>query len=301
MIGAIFKIVVLFVCVSFAKDTVSFFFDFSQTVLDPAKKHFVSEDFSLWNNVKKKGEISINYCASQNFNKAFAEVTEAPLLKGKKALHYVIREPNNVDFWGNPLKGRVQNEFSVKKGFRSFVNEVDVFFPTTMNEIKNFPDALSFFSLQEFWNDTHGKESTFKITLRMTKSSGKGKDLFFLLTADDNYRIGRHRVVSIRDSSWSIPIGEWFSLRTEIVEGTGDLGLVTISVRKNNDESWFVIFKESMQTKSAAYINTGKESRGFRSLQPLKFYITKVLVEFFKKDNIPLEVYFTNWKFIGIN
>lgn len=294
------QLILLLLGFVFANDTVSFFFDFSRTELDESRTMFVSEDFAGWNDKGKQGKINLNYCAKSDFSKAYAEIADAPLLNGQRALHYVVHEPNNLDSLSRPLKGRVQNEFNVKKGFRSFVNEVDVLFPQSMNKIKEFDDAMSFFSLQEYWNDTHGKESSFKITLRISKAKGLGQDLFLLLTADDNYKIGRHRVASFRDSSWAIPFGEWFSIRTEIVEGTGDLGWVRVSVKKKHDELWNVVFDEDIQTKSSAYIGTGKESKGFRSLQSLKFYMTKVLVEFFKKENVPLEVYYTNWKFIGL-
>ena len=274
---------------------------FDHVKLDQKKRRFVSDNkwvfpsqFDKYNN-KSTGKIWINY-GTLDLNAAIAQVEDAPKKRGKNALHFKIMSPN-VEKDGKKIKSRIQIEFAKIPGFKSFVSEVSVFLPTSMKELNNYPNAITWLTLQEFWNapvsDT-GK--TFRITIGLRKSK-EGK-IYFEYRSQD-YIGGKFINVARSDNdSCKVPIGRWFRLRTEIIEGDKDSGFFCLTIKDGKEEK--VIYRFKTQTMATVFCEKQYPRQGFTSLHPIKLYTSAQLTEWMKERGCAIEAYFTDWKFDGV-
>lgn len=265
------------------------------------ERRFVGDDswgtsslFDKYNDYRY-GKIRINY-GTLDLNAAIAQVESAPKKRGKKALHFKINSPN-VEKDGKKIKSRIQIEFSKKPGFKSFVSEVSVFLPTSMKELNNYPNAITWLTLQEFWNAPVGDSGkTFRITIGLWKS--KNGKIHFAYRSQD-YIGGKFINVAKNDNDiCEVPIGRWFQLRTEIIEGDKDSGFFCLTIRDGKEEK--IIYRFNTQTMATVFCENQYPRQGFTSLHPIKLYTSAQLTEWMKERGCAIEAYFTDWKFDGV-
>lgn len=253
-------------------------------------------DSSVFDKYRNKeiGKIKIFY-ETQNLDAAIAQVDDAPEKEGKKALHFKIVSPNVKKEGRNP-KSRIQLGIAKKPGFKSFVSEVSIFLPTSMDELNNYPDQISWLTLHEFWNaPVKSVGKTFRIAIGLCKSK-KGK-LYFGYRSQDYIGEKFIDVAKSDNDSCEVPIGRWFRLRTEIIEGDKDSGSFCLTIKDGNQEK--TIYKFKTQTMATVFCKKLYPRQGFTSLQPLKLYTSTRLTNWMKQKGCALEAYFTDWKFNG--
>jgi len=256
----------------------------------------LGKDTSVFRKYRDKsvGKIRIYY-ETVNLDAAIATVEDAPERAGKKALHFKIISPNVQKEERNP-KSRVQLEIAKKPGFKSLVSEVSVYLPASMEELNNYPHTISWLTLQEFWNS--GPKVTgkaFRIKIGMWKSED-GR-LYFGYRSQD-YLDGKFIDVAKADNdSFEVPIGRWFKLRTEIIEGDMDSGFFSLTIEDDNKET--ILYQFNTQTMATAFCEKKFPQQGFTSLQPLKLYTSAKLTEWMKARGCAIEAYFTDWTFDG--
>ncbi len=244
---------------------------------------------------KKSGRIYINYETFDTIS-AIAQVEDAPMISGKKAMHFKINSPN-VEKKGEKAKSRVQLDMVKKTGMKSFVSEVSVFFPKTMNKLSSYPYPITWLTLQEYWNaPPNDKGTTFRISLGLWKS--KTGKLHFGFKAQD-YIDGEFIEVERGDEEHlEVPIGRWFRLRTEIKEGDKNTGSLKVSMVDGKQKR--VLYKRKMQTMATAFCEKKHPQQGFTLTQPIKLYTSAHLTDWMRDRGYAIEAYFTDWKFDGI-
>ena len=298
------KLCILFLCViqflySYSQEEFHLSTSFENLEVNQKSKRLVSKDKnepSVFDKYidKSLGNIRIYY-ETTDLDAAIAQVDDAPEKPGKKALHFKIVSPN-VKKEGRNKKSRVQLGIAKRPGFKSFVSEVSVFLPTSMDELNNYPDQISWLTLHEFWNaPVKSVGKTFRIAIGLCKSKD-GKLYFGYRSQDYNGRRFLDVAKSDNDSC-EVPIGRWFRLRTEIVEGDMDSGFFCLTIIDRDQEK--TIYKFNTQTMATAFCNKLYPRQGFTSLQPLKLYTSARLTNWMKRRGYALEAYFTDWKFDG--
>lgn len=272
---------------------------FDDVKVDQKETRLVANDststsiFERYNN-KRNGKISINY-ETRDLDAAIAQVEDAPRKKGKKALHFKIISPN-VKEEGKKIKSRIQIELSKEPGFKSFVSEIYIYFPTSMKELNKYPYPITWLTLQEFWNAPVGNAGkTFRITIGMCKSR-KGK-LHFGYRSQD-YKNGEFiDVAKSDDSSYEVPIGRWFKLKTEVIEGDNGSGFFCLSIKERRREK--ILYRFETQTMATAFCEKKYSPQGFTLIQPIKLYTSARLTEWMKERGCAIEAYFTDWTING--
>lgn len=286
--------------VSCSQETFQISTSFDDLKVDQAKSRIVAAkatDVSIFDAYqdRKKGKIYINYEIFDTIA-AIAQVENAPEMDGKKALHFKINSPN-VEKEEKKTKSRIQLDIYKRPGIKSFVSEVSVFLPHTMNELNKYPYPITWLTLQEYWNaPRNDKGTTFRISLGLWKN--KTGKLHFGYKAQD-YIDGKFiDVEKESDERLEVPIGKWFRLRTEISEGDKNAGCMCISMM--DDEQDTILYKKNMQTMGTAFCEKKYPQQGFTLLQPIKLYTSADLTEWMKEKGYAIEAYFTDWKFDGI-
>lgn len=273
---------------------------FEHVKVDQKKRRFVSDEgwtfssmFDTYND-KSTGKIRINY-ETLDLNAAIAQVENAPKMRGKKALHFKINSPN-VEKEGKKTKSRIQIEFAKRQGFKSFVSEVSVFLPAPMKELNNYPNPITWLTLQEFWNAPVGDTGkTFRITIGLWKNQ-EGK-LYFGYRSQD-YVGGKFiNVAKCDNDSCEVPFGRWFRLRTEVIEGDKDSGFFCLMIKDGKKEK--TLYRFNTQTMATVFCEKQYPQQGFTSLHPIKLYTSARLTEWMKDRDCAIEAYFTDWNFEG--
>jgi hypothetical protein len=269
---------------------------FDNVKVDQVKRRFVAvkeTDVSLFDAYKnhKKGKIYINYESSDTIA-AIAQVEDAPMMRGNKALHFKINSPN-VAKEGKKTKSRIQIDIVKKPGLKSFVSEVSVFLPHSMNELNNYPYPITWLTLQEYWNaPPNNKGATFRISLGLWKS--KTGKLHFGFKAQD-YIDGKYIDVEKGDDErLEVPLGRWFRLRTELIEGGQDTGFMKVAMVNGKKEH--ILYKRKMRTMATVFCEKKYSPQGFTLIQPIKLYTSARLTEYMKERRCAIDAYFTDWK-----
>lgn len=273
---------------------------FDDVKVDQEKRLLVSDkatDVSLFDAYqdRKKGKIYINYEIFDTIA-AIAQVENAPEMDGKKALHFKINSPN-VEKEEKKTKSRIQLDIYKRPGIKSFVSEVSVFLPHTMNELNSYPFPITWLTLQEYWNIPKSDTNTkFRISLGLWKN--KTGKLHFGYKAQD-YIDGKYSDVEREsDERLVVPIGRWFRLRTELTEGDHDTGYMCVTLFDGEQEE--ILYKRNMQTMATAVCEKKYPPQGFTLIEPIKLYTSAHLTNWMKDRGCVIEAYFTDWNFDGV-
>ena len=285
---------------TYSQETFHISTSFDGEKVDQIKRRIVAEspiDISLFDAYKdrKKGNIYINYETFDTIA-AIAQVEESPEMEGKRALHFKINSPN-VEKEGEKLKSRIQMDMVKRPDLKSFVSVVSVFLPQSMNELNNYPNSINWLTLQEYWNaPPNDKGTTFRISIGLWKSK-TGKLHFGYKTQD--YIDGKFIDVEREsDEHLEVPIGKWFRLKTERLEGSKDAGFMCLSLMDGERE--IILYKRKMQTMATAFCEKKHPLQGFTLLQPIKLYTSARLTEWMKNRGYAIEAYFSDWRFDGV-
>lgn len=273
---------------------------FDNVKVNQKERRFVINDRGKYSsmldkyNNKSTGKIRINY-ETLDLNAAIAQVENAPEIEGKKALHCKIKSPN-VEKDGKKTKSRIQIEFAKRPGFKSFVSEISVFFPASMRELNNYPNPITWLTLQEFWDATVGDTGkTFRITIGLLKN--KEGRLHFGFRSQDYFGGEFINVAKSDNDSCEVPIGRWFQLRTEIIEGDKNSGFFCLSIKDGEQEK--TLYKFKTQTMATVFCKKLYPQQGFTNLQPIKLYTSARLTKWMEEKGCAIEAYFTDWKIDG--
>ena len=165
--------------------------------------------------------------------------------------------------------------------------------------LDDYPKEINWLTVQELWNDPVNKKgTTFRIRIGLQKS--KKGHLHFVVSTQD-YHDGKYWPIAKFDNdNVLIPFGRWFTLRTEIKEGNSETGQISLAVKENNEKEMKSLYDETTQTMASVFCTGNFDPHGFTSLHLMKLYTSSQLTKWMHNRGLPLEMYFTNWKFSGV-
>lgn len=99
------------------------------------------------------------------------------------------------------------------------------------------------------------------------------------------------------DESLEVPIGRWFRLRTEMIEGDKHTGFMCISMMDRGKKT--ILYKKKMQSMATVFCEKKVQSQGFTLIQPIKLYTSAQLTEWMRERGLAIEAYFTDWSLNG--
>ncbi|WP_159520515.1 hypothetical protein [Sunxiuqinia indica] len=150
-----------------------------------------------------------------------ATIVPDPLDPENKVALFEIDKPNVF----NGKKGRIQaNMYNCREGFKTLTYSIRLFLPKDLDVLKSYPNAFTWFTLMEFWNDSPWEkpETGFRITVGLNKP-GKGIDsLRFAIHGQVYVQEPRKPGEVIWDetqNNFAVPTGKWMALKVNFVEG----------------------------------------------------------------------------------
>ena len=219
----------------------------------------------------------------------------------------IVSEPGNPTnqvlwFWlhdkyacGGQVKGRVQvNLYDLKPGLPEFYQSVRVFLTEDWNVVRNYPRALNWCTISEFWNKhyLHGTadyDKGFRITLGIGKPTAAVSDLSFILDADG---LDWKRVWIARNEQVKVPIGKWFTMEYYYKEGDSQNGRFYLAITPDGQPRQ-VVYDLTARTRTNM---DPAPPAGITDYNPLKLYTSNELLGFVKSQGKTLQIYWDDFK-----
>jgi hypothetical protein len=242
------------------------------------------------------GEFTLQYQGGDD-SQRFARIVPEPGNPDNHVLHFWLREANV-----NGKKGRVQANLYGGRGWKEFYQSVRIYLPEDFSALRSFPDAISWLTIAEYWNNITWNPSVphgFRITLGIGKAPGAGRALHFMVDAEDGRRLPDGR--QVYTTLWSdvnhwvaVPIGRWFTAEYYYREGDDEHGRYQMSIQPEGGER-VVVFDGARLTHNSA----DPAPDGVSDFNPMKLYTSRRLLEHMKSRGKTLQIYwddFELWK-----
>jgi len=220
----------------------------------------------------------------------------------------VIPEPGNpsnqvLKFWLDApnvsgSKGRIQGNIYGNNGLYEFYQSVRVFLHDDFNTVREFPKAVHWLTIAEFWNNITWNQNVpyrFRITLGIGKEAGAGDKLHFILDAQDCelFETGGQKYTTIwaeTNKEIEVPVGSWFTLDLYYKEGNEKTGKFYLAMTSGKNEKR-MIFDLTRVTHNT----TDPKPDGVGDFNPIKLYTSKELIGFMHSKGKTLQMYWDDY------
>lgn len=221
----------------------------------------------------------------------FAKIVPDESNPANKILRFSIAEPNAVVQWdtGPQYKSRVQGELYGNVELRDFFQKVRLRIPASLAVLRDYPDKITWFTLQEFWNHAGWTEEPhmFRFGFHLAKPDpAVGTDLYFgtgsqhqvdAKTYVDQWKEHNHHV--------PFPFGQWITLELYFREGDEKTGRFWAAVTPDGGTRTvlFDVHNITHHPKNSA-------PTGLKQFSPIKLYTSDTLVNWLKSKGHALVV-----------
>lgn len=215
------------------------------------------------------------------------------------ALAFELRRPYISGKRVPATKGRVQlNLYSLPEA-RHVHMRVQAYLPAALRQLENYPDAFDWLTLSEWWNNAPWKRDArfpFRITLNLAKpDAAPGTPLRFAVTAQSFDPVAQAWTPPVwkeTNDAVEVPIGSWFSIDLDLVEGNAATGRFILKVTDGSSATRTVF-----DVRHFTHHPDDPSPDGFSEANPLKLYTSARLIRFMELQGSSLSVYWDNLDF----
>ena len=233
--------------------------------------------------------VYFNYTGG-DASKRYARIVDDPTNPKNKILHFWLN-----DYWlasENQEKARVQLEFhGIKGGFKELYQSVRVYLPEDFNTVKEYPKALGWLTIAEFWNNewwSAGEEHGLRMSMGIGKDAGTVEHLFITLGSEN---AGFKEVWNATNPTVKVPVCKWFTLEYYIKEGNADNGRFYLAITPDGEEKQVIC-----DVHNFTHNTSDTNPDGITAYNPIKLYTSKELVSFMKSKGKTLQIYWDDLK-----
>jgi len=220
-----------------------------------------------------------------------AAIVDDPTRAGNKVLKFSLS-----DSWlasENERKARVQLEmYRIAPGLKAFRQSVRVYLGEGFRSLEDYPAPIGWLTLAEFWNNEwwmSQEQHGFRITVGIGKPSAASAKLTFSVEAQDAPRRNEGRsspkTIWSRSGQAEVPIGRWFTLQYEVIEGDGASGRFVLSLAEEGSPA-----KVIHDIKGFTHNTRDGSPDGITGYNPMKLYTSAALMDFVKARGLTLDV-----------
>ncbi len=226
---------------------------------------------------------------------SIAEIVEGPVNSGNHVLRYTIEEPH-IDYTGGdnePLqKGRIQASLNGNTNLTEFAFQVKLYLHPDIDSLKTHPDKITWFTLQEFWNNEAYQEYPFRVTLNLQKPVGVGSNLHFGAHGETKVSKGNWDARwEVLDTLFAVPTGEWMTLETHFVEGDSLHGKFNVTVTDSQNNIHKIV-----NITGFTQHPDDPDPDGVSSFNCMKLYTSGQLIEGMKALDANIAIYWDDFK-----
>jgi hypothetical protein len=235
------------------------------------------------------GPVEIQY-GDGSWIQRNAKIAPNPTDPNDNAMQFTINSPNCCN--GN--LGRVQMNLYKVQHLKKMKVSVDVFIPQSQAIIADFPSAMNFLTISEWWNNEGwGDQYPFRISVNVVKDTDQiGSPLVLEARAqiknETKSQAWQGAVWLEKNSTFHIPFNKWFTLEYEFVEGDDRHGKFILNSLIDNKK--YNIFNVTNFTHHP----DDPSPDGLTAFNPIKLYTNQKLIDHLVKRLEPLTIYWDN-------
>lgn len=199
-------------------------------------------------------------------------------------------------------KFRIQADFTspVQQGFKEFSCSVRLNVPETMAALRDYPKAITWLTVAEFWNDSawtsrEDTEHAFRVTVGIGKDAGAGEELYFRISTDDFSHTGtganrKYKQIHLeveRAAHFPIPFDTWLTLEYHFRDGDQNEGLFRMAATPAGGER-----QEICTLHSIMHSPQNPDPKGVTYWAPIKMYTSATLAAWMQSQGRELELLF---------
>lgn len=225
----------------------------------------------------------------------FASITNDPTSETNKVLAFDINQANVYDA-ANPAasKGRVQTSLADNGQLNEIYSSVRLYLHPDLASLKAAEEAISWFTLQEYWNNLPEKTHPFRVSLNLQKAVGAGQDLHFSAHGQTRETVeGKLNWVDTWNTnpvtSFAVPTGEWMTLETYYKEGNADNGRFIVHVTDASGQ------RHTIADVSNVTRHPNGSNDGVSHFNPMKLYTSGDLIQRLNDANKELIIYWDDF------
>jgi len=197
---------------------------------------------------------------------------------------------------------RIQADFSspVQQGLKEFSCSVRLYVPESMAALRNYPRAIDWLTVAEFWNDPawtsrEDTEHAFRVTVGIGKNAGAGEELYFRISTDDFSHTGtganrNYKQIHLeveRATHFPIPFDTWITLEYYFRDGDQNEGLFHMAATPEGGERQTICALHSIM-----HSPQNPDPKGVTYWAPIKMYTSATLAAWMKSQDRELELLF---------
>ena len=226
----------------------------------------------------------------------YARIIDEPGNTSNKVLHFWLDKAAISNGVGRK-KGRIQSAFRENERLREVYFKQRLFLHPDFELIKNYPSKINWLTIQEFWNNSPGTDEghVFRVTLNIRKLVSETGELYF--GAHGQTQKKKKKWIDVWDAtadSYPVPIGEWITIETYILEGDEQTGRFIFTVTPEGGEKTTVL-----DVTGYTYHPDDPCPNGFGGFNPSKIYTDDNLIDYVRGEGGTLQMYwddFEIWK-----
>ena len=216
------------------------------------------------------------YYENGDTTKSVARIVPDPMDPDNHVLHYQIKAPH-ITYKKKGIilqKGRIQVGINGNPKWRNFSVQQRLFIHPDLALLKNTPLPITWLTLQEFWNNSPAKPFPFRVTVNIRKAAGINKELFFGAHAQIKANDQWVSIWETIDSTYPVPLGEWFTMKTEFIEGGAETGKFTVTLTDSDLRSHIIV-----DIQGYTHHPDDPNPDGVTNFNPMKLYTSSELIE----------------------
>ena len=232
-----------------------------------------------------------------------AQIVDDPTDPQNQVLAFEIEQGHiDVDGDTNNTKGRVQSALADSGQLSEIYTKVRFYLHPDLQALTSLPEAITWFTLQEYWNNLPDRPNPFRISLNLQKLAGENQNLYLGVHGqtreeDDS---GNLRWVDQwtadsstgSSSSFTVPTGQWLTLETYYKEGDESTGRFIVTVTDQNNVQHTIA-----DISDATYHNINDIAPdGVSHFNPMKLYTSGDLIRQMTEDNKRVAVYWDDFE-----
>jgi hypothetical protein len=240
----------------------------------------------------KIGILEIQYLGGYIFNRPMQIVHDPYNIKNNVARFSLIK-PNCCD----AKRARVSLNAYKLDNLKKLKVGVSIFLPKSVAVVKEFPGAMNFLTVSEWWNNNGwNSDFPFRISVNIVKATQNiGSPLVFQVRAQikraELAKSWQGNIWEEKSVDFEIPFDKWFRIQYEFVEGNEQRGRFIMTAYVNGVKT------NIFNIHGWTHHPDSHHPDGLTNANPVKLYANHQLIDFMEAKGSTLELLWDNLVF----
>lgn len=230
------------------------------------------------------GSFQVYYADGDSSQRSTALI-EDPEDPNNQVLEFRLHKANELHLTSAD-KGRIQFGFNNNEELYALSYSTKMRFQEGFSLLPQHPDAITWLTVAEFWNNIANESFPFRITLNINKEDGIDAPLYWHMHAQNRIAKGDWNTIwDGGDKTVPVPIQEWFTLHVDLQEGCTETGWFRVRITLEDGTEYTIVDETQITQHPEDPIPDG-----FGAFNPLKLYTSSQTIDWVRNNGEDLVI-----------